>query len=75
MNESNEQHWSCGCVRIDGKLERECTQKQHVGEMKAHEAATAKPYSSVCFRQRQEQSHPPIESNPEIVEASNGVQE
>ena len=53
---SNEQHWSCGCVKVDGKLVHECTQTPYTGAMQAHEAAaaTAKPYSPVCFRQRQE---------------------
>lgn len=51
---NTEQHWSCGCVKIDGKLERECTQVKPYGEMSSTQAATAKPYSPECFRRRQE---------------------
>jgi len=74
MSENSEQHWSCGCIKIDGALARECTQTPHVGEMKAHEAAIAKPYSQICFRKRAEANSITIPASAG-EEASNGVQE
>lgn len=47
---ANEIRWGCGCHEVEGKLEVECTQVPHQGELSAERHAVARPYSAKCFR-------------------------
>jgi hypothetical protein len=42
--------WGCGCHEVEGKLEVQCTQVPHQGELSAERHAVAQPYSAKCFR-------------------------
>ena len=50
-----EQHWSCGCIAVDGKVVQECRIVPKGTQLAAHEVAGLRAAEAhECFRERQE---------------------